>query len=523
MPTNPIQVAHYIGRRPPANPGPRTLWTSQSMRHFQVPTQPTARTPIIGSEIGDSAAQEFSPWYNSGLKRWEAIVNIGSQQRFTWSYAPGGPWAVPVAVLGNGVGGEAAAARQCSVHVEDGVLYAFYNNTNGTNLQMASAPMPTAGASTPVFTKQGTVATSDIAYNGSPWVMFTRGRYYLFWERGTAMTLSLSSAAKMADLVTTPFVERERLTLPAFYTGYRSIGVNGCNRPSVFYEDGTWVMLFGGGGLQMSYGALHRAICTDPGDIPINWTVSADDTFVMKAVHPLEIDQCVDFRVCADDNETLWIFNSAADNRGSFRFTILATPCILPTFKHNGGGWSPIDTIPRVDDEPRWISPDLITGTTTIKNRWDGLVDTGTAAVALTLTNAASGAAIRLRNTPSTGQGNQMTVALFAGDVLRGGNPITAITASGTTVTVTTKRPHGLTTTDLVTITGAAPSTYNIANTAVTGLPAANQFTYTAGSSPAANTTLGHFARTSFEPGEQVRFDGAPKNTGDWFMTIGSR
>jgi hypothetical protein len=80
------------------------------------------------------------------------------------------------------------------------------------------------------------------------------------------------------------------------------------------------------------------------------------------------------------------------------------------------------------------------------------------------------------------------------------GPAISSITFSGTTATVTTAVAHGLSTGNLVTVQGAAPSAYNVTNTAIT-VTGATTFTYTMGSTPTANaTTVGSFASTPATP-----------------------
>lgn len=57
------------------------------------------------------------------------------------------------------------------------------------------------------------------------------------------------------------------------------------------------------------------------------------------------------------------------------------------------------------------------------------------------------------------------------------GTPISSVTFSGTTATVTTTVPHGLATGDLLTMQGAMPEEYNVTNAAV-AVTAATTFTY---------------------------------------------
>jgi hypothetical protein len=78
------------------------------------------------------------------------------------------------------------------------------------------------------------------------------------------------------------------------------------------------------------------------------------------------------------------------------------------------------------------------------------------------------------------------------------GAVISTITFLGTTATVTTVTPHGLVNGALVTVTvtGAAPSPYNVTAVAI-NVTGASTFTYTMGSTPATNaTTPGTFTYT---------------------------
>jgi hypothetical protein len=68
------------------------------------------------------------------------------------------------------------------------------------------------------------------------------------------------------------------------------------------------------------------------------------------------------------------------------------------------------------------------------------------------------------------------------------GNAISSITFSGTTATVTTATAHGRTTGEPVSVSGAAPSAYNVTNAAIT-VTSSTTFTYTMASTPATNAT----------------------------------
>jgi hypothetical protein len=69
------------------------------------------------------------------------------------------------------------------------------------------------------------------------------------------------------------------------------------------------------------------------------------------------------------------------------------------------------------------------------------------------------------------------------------GATISSITFVGTTATLTTATPHGLTTGRTVTVVGATPSAYNVTAKPIT-VTGANTFTYTMASTPATNATV---------------------------------
>jgi len=69
------------------------------------------------------------------------------------------------------------------------------------------------------------------------------------------------------------------------------------------------------------------------------------------------------------------------------------------------------------------------------------------------------------------------------------GAAISAISFVGTTATVTTASPHGLSPGNTVTVTGASPAAYNVSGVAIT-IVSPTQFSYTMGSTPASNATV---------------------------------
>jgi hypothetical protein len=119
--------------------------------------------------------------------------------------------------------------------------------------------------------------------------------------------------------------------------------------------------------------------------------------------------------------------------------------------------------------------------------------------VSTIFTSGTNGSRIDRINLTAIGTTIASTLRLFlvAGSV---GAAISSIAFSGTTATVTTAVAHGLSTGNLVTLQGAAPSAYNVTNTAIT-VTGATTFTYTMGSTPTANaTTVGSFASTAATP-----------------------
>lgn len=81
------------------------------------------------------------------------------------------------------------------------------------------------------------------------------------------------------------------------------------------------------------------------------------------------------------------------------------------------------------------------------------------------------------------------------------GVTITSITAVGTTATVTTSSPHGLTTGNLLTLQYAFPNDYNVTSVALTQT-GANTFTYTMLTTPTALTagSVGNYSTTPAVP-----------------------
>jgi len=80
------------------------------------------------------------------------------------------------------------------------------------------------------------------------------------------------------------------------------------------------------------------------------------------------------------------------------------------------------------------------------------------------------------------------------------GKSIASMTFVGTTCTVTTTDPHGLTTGDLLTSQGCEPRQYNVKSTAVT-VTSPTVFTFTMGGTPTVNATVvGQYSTTPAAP-----------------------
>lgn len=103
------------------------------------------------------------------------------------------------------------------------------------------------------------------------------------------------------------------------------------------------------------------------------------------------------------------------------------------------------------------------------------------------------------------------------------GPAISSITFSSTTATVTTAAAHGLTTGDTISVTGAVPAPYNVANVPVT-VTSPTTFTYVMGSTPASNaTTVGSYTRnpavTGFDTSRAVALNAYGSRV--WFVEVG--
>lgn len=502
MPSQAQLASIFIGIEAPQLAAPGTRWISQAARHLQVPPNGYTRKPIIGSAVGGSATQEISPWWNPTTSRYEALVNIGSAQYFTYCATANGTWSTPVKVLGQGSGGEAGNAQQCSVYVEGDQLWATYQTgQSSTAVQMAQATMPTSSGALPVFTKLGTVWTSAQAISESSWLMRTAGFYWLFTASNARMLVARSAGASPASFLTTDPLEQvsSQPFSMAITPGVR--GVSRFGRPQVFREDGRWV-LFGHllDGVSFQTCNVYRFV-SDDADVPVNWVPDGDRPFLDQR-HPLEVDQIADFRMLRGPNDCVQMFWTAANNPG-VAFSIMTASAREPMLATDGVDWYYTQHLDNQATKRLCFDPDAANADQVVGNYWDVPFRTEGANRKATLPVASSGARVKVRNSPGNAtSSNQVYLApANATDVILGGNVVTAISAVGTAVTVTTRRPHNLAVGDLVTTTGHTPAGYNNVGAAVTGVPAANQFTFTAGSSPAAATVIGSYV-AGLLPGE---------------------
>ena len=81
-------------------------------------------------------------------------------------------------------------------------------------------------------------------------------------------------------------------------------------------------------------------------------------------------------------------------------------------------------------------------------------------------------------------------IQFSTGTVMKPAFTVDRLTNSGTTITVTTKYPHGVATGLSITVSGATDSNYNGTFT-ITGTPTPTTFTYTAGGTPATSPDVG--------------------------------
>jgi hypothetical protein len=246
---------------------------------------------------------------------------------------------------------------------------------------------------------------------------------------------------------------------------------------------------------------VYRFTCTDAG-LPLNWVPDLGQKPFLEQMHPLEVDQIADFRLFTGPNEKGWAFWTAADNPG-VAFTIMCAPVQEPILSFDGADWSYTNYQNNTGFGQGYINPDAANSDQALGNLWDVFFKTEGGSKKATFPIASVHAKVKVTNAPSSATStNLVTIApANSTDIIMGGNPITAMSAVGTTVTMTTKRPHNLSTGDVITVTGSTPSAYNATGVAVASVPAANQLTYVAASAPAANTVLGCFD-VALNPGE---------------------
>lgn len=530
---NQAQIANiYIGQQPPKAPGANTRWISQSHQHMRIPMGPADRKQLFGTAGGTTglaAAQEMNIWWNPLLSRYEATMNISSAQYFAYANSPVGPWSTPVKVLGTGTGGEASNAQQCTSYVEGNFLYLLYTVGGGTGtVKMVRSPLPTAASPNLSFTALGNLIVATIGVPsgvGSNRLIKhpVTGKYYLFVEsQGTGTSLWMSSGATSPeDLISaSPLTLRVQQFAGTFRVpkGPRTLKSFGRIWPIV-EDDGTWIIyghstspLLGSGG------AVERWVSKDSGDIPANWILDAQSPFLERQT-PLEIDQIADFQALKGANDKWFSFWTGLNNNNFSAGNIFVSPFIEPIMGFDGADWTPtmLQSQPLV--ETGFVITDEIGGSEYTASQareevWNEQV--GNSGGAYRFPYASQGSRLKVANAGYRGQ-NRLKIRGQGTDTISGGNPIVAISAVGTTVTVETLRPHGLTagnvgttprantTADFVTVTGCTPTGYNTNSAQVTDILDQYRFTYTAGSSPAAATVVGNFD-WALVPGETRRY-----------------
>jgi len=487
-----------IGIEPPINPTPNTRWISQSARHLTLPNAPFARARMMGG-------QEFSPWYNPILDRYEALVQSGSQL-FTYAEDPLGPWATAVSVLGAGNGGEASNAQQTYVMIEGTTIYAFYlQSGSATTMRLAKAQMPTTVGTLPVFSQVGVVwTTSGPVVGDSCCVIPYEGGYLGIMYENAVPMWARSAATTPEGLVALPF-ERITTTLTAYTAvslGFRP-GTR-IARPQIFRENGVWI-LFGHmlSGIEFGQCNIYRYTSTDLG-IPTNWTV--DPVRFLEQRHPLEVDQTVDFRLFYSKTGQAFAYWSGNNNRANgTSFNIMGVPCNEPIMAYDGSRWNPTNHLPNDSRGQAFIDPDIATNSVSVSNLWDIPFRTDAANMTATLPAAANRTKVRVTNSP-TATTTRFVVhfAVQGVDKIMGPIPIATLTRVGTLVTVVTNRAHLLQTNDYVTMTGCTPTGYNRAAAQVTVVDATT-FQYTVGVDPGACTVIGGYD-TSLLAGESREY-----------------
>ena len=483
--TTPSVLANIeIGVLPPQNPSSNTRWISQSAKHYQLPHGTYARVPIAGSFLGQTGVSEMSPWFNTTLNRYEALVNRGNYQYFIYANTPIGHWSTPVLALGNGTGGEASFVVEATVYQEGGSYYLLYLKAPAaTVITMATMTPPTTVAGLPTFSVNGTIYNPGWSGLESPWLVKANGQYYLFASHTEAQLLATTTASSPASFVGTPFTTAANLLTTIYTTfGARVSAAGFLGRNQVFYENGLWILyghLLPGGFITEV--AIYRFTCTDAG-LPLNWVQDTEQRFLQQA-HPGECDQVSDFRVLNGPNSRNWAFWTGVDNNlATHKNTIFCAPVLEPMMAFDGNTWNYSGNYvpcPAVLQEGNFVNPDYLNVNHTVINMDDAWFDTKAASYTATLPSPACYSRFKITNSPSDAHYTffvHLTPNAVT-DVIMSGNPVTSVTTTGTVVTVNTLHPHNLSTSDFVTLTGMTPTGFSVNGTAVTTIPTANSFT----------------------------------------------
>lgn len=509
MPTAAELINLWVGQEPPLNPNPRTRWRSTSAQHAQVPHTPFERFPIIGSYVGNaSATQEFSPWYNPVLQRYECLTNAASSQYFWWADDPErGPWYGGTKVLGSGSGGEAASAQQASIYVEGTTLCCIYLKSAGaTVLTMATAQMPTTAAGLPVFTVNGTIYdNAGQAILDSSWITLANGIYVLVTQLLGAPRLALTTAISPSQFVAQPFAA----TMPSlrnlyFWNGNRFVQRLG--RPQLFHENGLSTMYghivdtvdFGGS-------QIYRFTTSDPWPNLVNWVMDPVQRPFMEQLHPAEGDQLADFRRFQGANEC-WFAGWTGTNNPGTQFTIMCCAMREPELAYDGFSWHQTQGQATNGFGPGYINPDFSTGDvitggipSRIGHLWDAVFRTEGGHLKAQFAAAFAHYKCKITNAPNNVTSGNVVHLLpdSATDRITDGVPLTSVTRSGAVVTLVFKYPTDYDANDFLCVTGMTPVAYNTTAQAITSVSADRKtVTYTLGADPGANTVIGAVARS---------------------------
>lgn len=517
MPFNSTPAAIFIGVKPPANPGPNTLWLSESHAHMRVPAGRNERRPILGSFRGEGASQEMNPWFNPAMGRWEALLNMGGNiQKFTYAATPYGPWSQAVTLFGQGNGGVAGETKQASAYIEGTTVYITYIKGDGTNkIRMATLTMPTNPATPdalPVFTcveagDANVICNAATTQPANSHIILVDGIYQLRCDNNAPPSVSLyTNTAPPSQWVSNKFqvVAKDQSGARVLVTPNVQRFTPHYGRDFVVYEDGLWILYYHVAAAIDAWNQVVVRLTSTDYPIPYNWTPDAANPIVRPA-HPVELDQIADFRAAQGPDGTWWAFWTASDNTGPFTFSIMTAPMQKPLMQWANGQWVPVLGSFDVMATPGYVSLDYQAGDMILANLDDATFNTTAAPRLATMPPAAGHARVKINAIAALGLNAVRLAPKLTTETIYDGNPILSLTSVGTTVTLAFRRPHGLSTSDVVTVTGCTPTAYNVNGVAVASVVDATTITYVAGSAPGANTVIGFLAR-GLLPGETAAY-----------------